>query len=69
MEREIYIRHLTRIASFLVWQEDTHPDTMYGGWKIRDAVNSLAAIMGCDPVELREGLLLKAEKAGDDRHD
>lgn len=68
MQRPEYIGHVTNIVAFLVWLEKDNPNVMYGARHIRDAVNSMAAIMGVDPVVLRERMLLDEPKAGDDRH-
>jgi len=46
--------HFANVVFFLLWMERTNPNQMWGGIELSDAINSLAAIMGCDPKELRE---------------
>lgn len=46
--------HLANLVFFLLWAEQQDPNMMWGGIEISDAVNSLAAILGKDPEQLRE---------------
>lgn len=69
LSRPDYLAHITVLASFLCWYEKETPNAIWGSRKVRDAVNSLAAIMGVDAATLRERMLLDDPKPGDDRHD
>lgn len=43
-----------KLMFFLLELEKEKPYTMYASWRIDEVVDSLAAIMGCDPKQLRE---------------
>jgi hypothetical protein len=47
-------QHFANLVFFLLWAEQDNPKQMWGGIQIGDAIDSLAAIMGCDPQKLRE---------------
>jgi len=46
--------HLANLVFFLLWAERHDPNQMWGGIEISDAVDSMAAILGKDPEQLRE---------------
>jgi hypothetical protein len=46
--------HFANLVFFLLWAEQHDPKQMWGGIQIGNAIDSLAAIMGCDPRKLRE---------------
>lgn len=46
--------HLANLVFFLLWAEQDNPNQMWGGIRIADAIDSLAAIIGRDPKQLRE---------------
>lgn len=46
--------HYANVVFFLLWAERQDPNQMWGGIQIRDAVDSMAAIIGKDPEQLRE---------------
>ena len=45
--------HLANLVFFLLWAERSDPNMMWGGVKVSDAIDSLSAIIGCKPEELR----------------
>lgn len=47
-------KHWANLVFFLLWAERHDPNQMWGGIRIGDAVDSLAAILEKDPTELRE---------------
>lgn len=67
--RSNYIEDVTCLAAFLIYLESDDPKAVWGGRKVRHAVNALANIMQVDPAMLREKILLEGAKPGDDRHD
>ena len=46
--------HFANIVFFLLWAEQQDPNMMWGGIKVSDAVDSMAAIIDRDPKQLRE---------------
>ena len=46
--------HFRNLVFFLLWAEHDDPNSWYGGIKISDAVESLAAIMHVPVDELRK---------------
>jgi hypothetical protein len=47
-------QHFANIVFFLLWAEQHDPNMMWGGIRIRDAIDSLAVVIGCSPQELRK---------------
>jgi hypothetical protein len=45
--------HIANLVFFLLWAERSDPNMMWGGVKVSDAIDSLSAIIGCKPEELR----------------
>ena len=46
--------HLANLAFFLLWAERHDPNMWFGGIRIADTIDSLAAVIGSDPKQLRE---------------
>jgi hypothetical protein len=46
--------HLANLMFFLLWAERDDPKQMWGGIRIADAIDSLAAIAGWDSKQIRE---------------
>jgi len=46
--------HYANLVFFLLWAEQQDQNMMWGGVRISDAIDSLAAIIGKDPEQLRE---------------
>jgi hypothetical protein len=46
--------HFANLVFFLLWAERQDAKQMYGGIRIDQAIDSLAAIIGRDPQQLRE---------------
>jgi hypothetical protein len=46
--------HFANLFFFLLWAERDDPNSWYGGVKIADAIDSLAAIMNIPANELRK---------------
>lgn len=47
-------QHYSNLGFFLLWAERDDPNSWYGGIKIADAIDSLAAIMNVPSSELRK---------------
>lgn len=48
---------ITNVIVFLVWQERYNPNAMWGGIRIKDAVESLARRLGVPVKVMRERVL------------
>lgn len=46
--------HFANLVFFLLWAERDDPKQMWGGIRIADAIDSLAAIAGWDSKQMRE---------------
>jgi hypothetical protein len=46
--------HFSNLVFFLLWAERDDPNSRYGGVKIADAIDSLAAIINVPASELRK---------------
>lgn len=46
--------HYAKLVYFLLELEKEKPYTMYATWRINEVVDSLAALMGVDPTQLRK---------------
>ena len=46
--------HFANLVFFLLWAERQDPNMCFGGIRIAEAIDSLAAIIDRDPKQLRE---------------
>lgn len=46
-------QHLANVVFFLLWAERQDKNMMWGGITVGEAIDSLAAIIDCDPQDLR----------------
>jgi hypothetical protein len=46
--------NFANLVFFLLWAERDDPNQMWGGIRIADAIDSLAAIAGWDSTQMRE---------------